>query len=130
MNRRTFLYGSIVAGTGLGITGIYLWNKDLKWKSHPFYYPYILSSICDDDTLRKIGSAYRRMVPVEDSKEKLLNLVNGKLNLKDGSKDNSVLIKELELNVEQDFKEEKIVKITGWILSITEARQCALLSLS
>jgi hypothetical protein len=130
MNRRTFLYGSIVAGTGLGITGIYLWNKESKWKRQPFYYPYILSGICDDDTLRKIGSTYRKMVPAEDSKEKLLNLINKKLNLKDKSKDNSVLVNELELNVEQDFREEKIVRITGWILSTTEARQCALLSLS
>jgi hypothetical protein len=130
MNRRTFLYGSIVAGAGLGITGIYLSNKESKWKSQPFYYPYILSAICDDETLRKIGFVYRKMVPAEDSKEKLLNLISTESNLKDNGKDNSVVVNELELSVEQDFREEKIVRITGWILSTTEARQCALLSLS
>jgi hypothetical protein len=130
MKRRTFIYGSLVAGTGLGITSMYLWNKDLKWKSQPFYYPYILSGICDDETLRKIGSAYRKMVPEENSKDKLLNLINRNLNLKENSNDNSKLTNELELKVERDFKEEKIVRIAGWLLSTTEARQCALLSLS
>jgi len=119
-----------MAGAGLGITGIYFWNKELKWKSQPFSYPYILSGICDYITLRNIGSAYRKMVPEENSKEKLWNLINRKLNFKGNAEDNSAVANELELNVEQDFKEQKIVRIIGWVLSTTEARQCALLSLS
>jgi hypothetical protein len=130
MKRRTFIYGSIVAGTGLGITGMFLWNKDLKQKSQPFYYPYILSGICDEETLRKIGSAYRKMAPEENSRDRLLKLINRNLNLKENNNDNSILTSELELKVERDFKEEKIVTIAGWVLSTTEARQCALLSLS
>jgi hypothetical protein len=32
--------------------------------------------------------------------------------------------------VETDFKSERLIVIKGWVLSQTEARQCALLSLS
>jgi hypothetical protein len=35
----------------------------------------------------------------------------------------------LNSNVHDDFKNAHIVVIKGWVLSITEARQCALLSL-
>ena len=42
--------------------------------------------------------------------------------------ENQVL--EIEKNVEMDFKEDKLIVIKGWIMSETEARQCALLSLS
>jgi len=37
---------------------------------------------------------------------------------------------EIEKIVEKDFKSERLFMIKGWILSETEARQCALLSLS
>ena len=37
---------------------------------------------------------------------------------------------EIEKNVEMDFKSDKFIVIKGWVISETEARQCALLSLS
>jgi hypothetical protein len=37
---------------------------------------------------------------------------------------------EIEKSVEMDFKADKLIVIKGWIMSETEARQCALLSLS
>lgn len=39
-------------------------------------------------------------------------------------------VMEIEKNVEMDFKADKLIVIKGWIMSETEARQCALLSLS
>jgi hypothetical protein len=35
----------------------------------------------------------------------------------------------LENKVENDFKTGKIAVIKGWVLSLTEARQCALFSI-
>ncbi len=37
---------------------------------------------------------------------------------------------EIEKTVELDFKSDKLIVIKGWVISETEARQCALLSLS
>jgi hypothetical protein len=36
----------------------------------------------------------------------------------------------LEMKVQQDFRAQKVLIINGWMVSQTEARQCALLSLS
>ena len=36
----------------------------------------------------------------------------------------------IEQHVEMDFKSDKLILIKGWVISETEARQCALLSLS
>ncbi len=131
MKRRTFLYSTAITGAGLGIAGYYYWNIDSRWKKEPLIYPYILSQICDEETLRKIGIAYRKSVPAENAKEKLLNLLNDKLDADPSSTDDHLtLVKKLELKVEREFKEKKIITISGWVLSITEARQCALFSLS
>ena len=130
MKRRTFVYSALVVGAGLGVTGIYFRNNETRWKSQPLGYPYILSGICDVETLRKIGTAYRKLVPEENSKEKLLNELNAGLTTRQLNSDRASLVNELELKVESDFKDHKLVTIAGWVLSKTEARQCALLSLS
>ncbi len=52
------------------------------------------------------------------------------LTTKQLNSDRASLVNELELRVESDFKDHKLVTIAGWVLSKTEARQCALLSLS
>jgi hypothetical protein len=36
----------------------------------------------------------------------------------------------LQRRIRQDFVEEKVVKLQGWILSATEARLCALTALA
>ena len=46
------------------------------------------------------------------------------------TKDLENQVMEIEKNVEMDFKADKLIVIKGWIMSETEARQCALLSLS
>jgi hypothetical protein len=48
----------------------------------------------------------------------------------DESTDSNLVNSVLEKKVRQDFQENKTVVVDGWILSVTEARQCALFSLS
>jgi hypothetical protein len=40
------------------------------------------------------------------------------------------LISTLQQQIRQDYVEERVVKLQGWILSVTEARLCALTALA
>ena len=70
--------------------------------------PEMLSSLADKKALREIGHEYLKQYPAE--KNQLQDLV-------------------IQSNVQTDFSKGNIVVIKGWVLSVTEARQCALLTL-
>ena len=70
--------------------------------------PEMLSSLTDKKTLREIGHEYLKQYPAE--KNQLQDLI-------------------VPQNVQSDFSKGNIVVIKGWVLSVTEARQCALLTL-
>ena len=69
--------------------------------------------------------SYRKQFPKEDDKTVLSKLLIGT----DVSKDRSALEKLLNQHIFDDFKTGKTVTAAGWILSVTEARQCALYSI-
>lgn len=85
--------------------------------------PLSLAEICTREKMIDLGLAYRHMSGENhaDSLRALLTL------------DRSGLFqnqrKQLEERIGEDFKQNNTVMIDGWLLSITEARQCALLSL-
>jgi hypothetical protein len=131
MKRRTFIYTGIAVATGLGLGGLFYWNKESKWKKEPFLYPFILSGFLDEESLRAIGNSYRVQRSGEDSKSTLMNAIRNGMpadQIRMNDLENQVL--EIEKNVEMDFKADKLIVIKGWVMSETEARQCALLSLS
>ncbi len=131
MKRRTFIYTAIVLTAVLGLGDLFLLNHESKWKKRPFLYPLILSNILDENWLRIIGNSYRVMKPDENSKEKLLNAITNEMHtMQDKTYDSPNQLNEIEKIVEMDFRSEKLIVIRGWVLSETEARQCALLSLS
>ncbi len=131
MKRRTFIITTAVIGTAAGITVFLKWPKGARWEKLPLMYPVILSGFCDDEVLRNLGISYRKIVPAEDSKEKLTTILTGGIRDKQiNSSDISAVASQLEVTVENDFKTGKILTLKGWIISVTEARQCALLSLS
>jgi ABC-type oligopeptide transport system substrate-binding subunit len=70
--------------------------------------PEMLSLLADKATLRQVGAAYLEQHPEE--KNRLQSLLS-------------------TADVQNDFVKGNIVVIKGWVLSVTEARQCALLSL-
>ena len=122
---------SAAAATGVVIAVLYNWKGEPQKRNPSIIDPLILSSFCDEQTLRSIGESYRNLTPEENSKEKLLNLLTSGLNMQNDSLKNvSAAVNKLELNIEKEFKEINLVTIKGWIISRTEARQCALLSLS
>jgi hypothetical protein len=131
MKRRTFIISAAVVGVAAGVTLYIKWPREPKWEKLPLQYPFILSGFCDEETVRKIGINYRDLVPAENSKEKLMDLLTRNFQNKLISlSDHSAVANQLEMYVEEDFKEGKFLNIKGWIISETEARQSALLSLS
>jgi hypothetical protein len=131
MKRRTFIYTGVAVAAGIGLSDLFLLNNEPKWKKLPFLYPFILSNILDEESLRVIGNFYRVKRPDENSKEKLLNaLTRGMHTNQSRMNDMANQAMEIEKNVEIDFKSDKLIVIKGWVISETEARQCALLSLS
>jgi hypothetical protein len=85
--------------------------------------PLFLSTICDAPTLRHIGKSYRTTTPAEAEEQKLISLLNT-----DGSQASDPA-HQLDAKARQDYAAGKTVTIDGWMISVTEARQCALYSL-
>lgn len=85
--------------------------------------PRSLAGICSREQLLELGNRYRE-ISGEDSRDSLINRI-----LQDYKGPPKKQADYLALSVEKDFKENRTVVVDGWLLSITEARQCALLSL-
>jgi hypothetical protein len=81
--------------------------------------PKFLAAICDIKTIHKIGTDYRATTPTEAKEDVLTQL------LTTGGDQPEQLIKK----VNDDFAAGRTVTIDGWVIAVTEARQCALNSL-
>jgi hypothetical protein len=88
--------------------------------------PYLFSQLVDDKTINETGQAYRKMHMAEDNKEKLSQLL---LIGKDATLSKGELQAILDKQVTADFKQGNTLVVKGWVMSVTEARQCALYSL-
>ena len=94
--------------------------------------PGTLGTINEASTISEIGATYMKKVPTESSET---DLVNRLLTDIDGSElptetDSAMLQKILIQKVKADFENGETIEINGWILSRTEARQCALYNLT
>lgn len=123
MKRRTF-----VIYTGVGVAAISLPIGCYQFQVPPYdpliSEPELLSYIWDAEAIEKAGALYREQFSEEDSEGQLvLKLLE---NLDGKSPEGSVL----QQKIVQDFEKGDIVMVDGWILSRTEARQCALFSLT
>lgn len=88
-------------------------------------HPHLLEIFRDDPLVRTLGTRYREMTPAENDAETLMRAI-----LADAAKEKSgPLAAQLQARVQQDFAQGRTVTLHGWILSVTEARQCALFSL-
>ncbi len=86
--------------------------------------PESLIPICDPTAIVEIGDQYLQMVPEYKEKAVLVK------ELTEGIQGtSSALSDHLEEKVMDDFSRGNLVEVSGWMLSRTEARQCALYSL-
>jgi hypothetical protein len=110
VQRRSFLFytvmGAITMTTGCG--------RQTDPRAVALETPDFLSHVCDTATIRQLGTAYRTQTPAEASEETLLGLLKPGVTAQ---------------TIKADYANGDIVTIKGWVLSRTEARQCALFSL-
>jgi len=120
MKRRKFITISTVGAAVIIVPTIYQIAK--RYESlNPLIYPQTLAQIWNEETIKIIGSEYLLQTPNENNRQILKHLI-----LENKSIIDSNLEKSLKDQIKKDFETKNIAIIDGWILSITEVRQCAL----
>jgi exosome complex RNA-binding protein Rrp42 (RNase PH superfamily) len=122
MKRREFIIGAIsVTAVSISVTYLFL-NRDIVYDPL-IAEPQSLSLIWDTETVIAVGNQYRVQYVDENSEQALAKKLVQNL-----SGTGEKMIKNLNQKIKEDFEEDSTILIDGWILSKTEARQCALLS--
>jgi hypothetical protein len=75
------------------------------------------------ERVTQLGVRYRAQTPGENSGDTLRSAI-------ERSRGSKLLAKSIDDVVEDDFANGRTVLVDGWVLSVTEARQAALLSIS
>ncbi|WP_160144199.1 hypothetical protein [Chryseolinea soli] len=122
MKRRDFVL-SAIGGIGfISIPTAYYCMRDVE-SGNPLSQPRSLSLIWDAKAIREIGNQYRVFVPEEESAQSLINLLRA-----GSSGTEASIVSQLNETITHDFETGNTILIDGWILSVTEVRQCALAS--
>src|SRR4051812_36298298 len=130
MKRRTFIYLSLAGAAGMGVPFVSCRNKNEALNKF-LAQPKFLSRICDAKTIREIGKVYKEEFAPEHKKEQLASELltdnSGKSFAETANQ--SSISSLLDQKIKQDFETGKTVVVKGWVLSATEAQQCAFFSL-
>lgn len=90
--------------------------------------PLFFSHLVDAKTIVEAGRAYRKANQNEDDKNALKSLLLAG-SVSSAAGDDKAIRAMLDSRVNSDFKTGKVTMVNGWVLSLTEARQCALFSI-
>jgi len=128
MKRRYFIVTSVLSLLGVGISFIRWFDNSSTERE--LAQPKFLSLLCDQSTIRMLGRAYLKLKPDETNDDVLLNDMLPENSHKLFLKKQDILIAELQIEkrIKQDFDTDNIIVVQGWVLSVTEARQCAFFS--
>jgi len=124
MKRRHFIMIGTAGIAAVSIPTAYYFLNDIDY-DRSLADPQSLSLIWDTETIKKIGNQYRLQMPSEKSERSLVKTLKAavsEVSLADAPN--------LEEIIKKDFETGNIIIVDGWILSRTEARQCALFSLT
>jgi hypothetical protein len=128
MKRRNFIISAFVVGTGLPVA--YYLEKH-NGSNNVLNKPDLLGRFCNEMELKSIGVKYRAIVPLENEKQKLRDLLlSDRSGQKIKSSDKILVAELIDKKTKEDFVSYNTIIINGWVISITEARQCALFSLT
>jgi len=89
--------------------------------------PVFLSRLLDANTIRAAGKAYLQKKPRENDDDKLIRLLAGNSSIANAA-DEKTIHQFLDEKIKHDFETGNTVLVNGWVLAVTEARQCALFS--
>ena len=118
LDRRQFL-SAAAAGAALTLVRTVAAERDTTLDAPDLAHPELLVAL-GPQTVREIGKAYRRLVPDEPDWPTLQAALRSRLRAASVSGEDPV---------RADFAAGRVIVIRDWMLSLTEARQCALFSL-
>jgi len=122
MNRKDFL---VLSGFGLAALSLpaACQLSQRRERLASLARPIELSKVCDTPALVAIGARYLKEAPTEGEEDLLADL------LSEGRKGPPDSLAQLLLErIRADYENNDTLILEGWLLSRTEARQCALLS--
>lgn len=124
MNRRHFI-ATTVGALALNLPDV--WRKanpsaEIRVLTQP-----ALRNMLGDRRVHELGVQYRERYPAEREAEILGAAILGGDTM--ALRDSPTLHATLAARIKDDFAAGRTVLLKGWVLSVTEARQCALFSL-
>lgn len=122
MTRRKFI---LILSTGAAVVGFYIYFvlHRMGTSANAVWIPGSLMNLMDKNTILDIGETYCAKTPEEGFENILwrhLGITGGQYSV-----DESTMTK----LIKKDFSSGNIRIINGWVLSVTEVRQCALFHL-
>lgn len=121
IKRRTFII--VIAALILAISSRWILRFFRNLFINPIGKPELLSLIINDNAIQAIGQKYRSQFPEESSEGQIIK------KLEESGVTNMSTTSTFETRIKEDFKTGKVQVVDGWVLSVTEARQCALFSI-
>jgi hypothetical protein len=120
MNRRKFLLLGTAGVAALSCSFGYYYYSNTTPSGNNLAKPYSLLQIMEPSTISDIGKKYLGTMPAEKNRKVLTQL------LQDLESPGSSVSEFIPAAIRNDFTANRLVIVNGWVLSQTEARQCAL----
>jgi hypothetical protein len=127
MKRRNFILLTTAGIAGAAFAFIHRWDELAGWGS-PFAQPQVLALITSRRNIKLLGKTYVQLFPGESNYNVLFNLLTDKQSNSNMmyESDTKMIRSRLKTKITADFQNDRIMVLEGWVLSLTEARQCAL----
>jgi len=123
MKRRDFLVGRSGVAV-ISVAGTYFYSiRDIDYDP-VIAEPFFLSHIWDNESILDAGKKYLSDASGEKDVQELVKRI-----VKNNGANGSESIQRINEQIADDFENHQTVLVDGWILSVTEARQCGLYSL-
>lgn len=126
MKRRDFIQLSAFATAAISLPLLNSCNPSSNERA--MSQPVFLSRLFDENTVKDAGKAYLKKASSENNEDKLVQLLAGNNNIINSTDEKSIH-QYLDKKIQSDFETGNTVLVKGWVLAVTEARQCALFSL-
>ncbi len=125
MDRRHFIASAAAGALGLGLSGA-AWETAPSANLQTLARPALLDML-GERRVRDLGMRYRAMYPAAcDANTLCADILDGD---RPPAADAPATRAYLNARIQGDFDAGRTMILKGWVLSITEARQCALFSL-
>ncbi|MGY4537915.1 tRNA G26 N,N-dimethylase Trm1 [Mucilaginibacter sp. UYNi724] len=122
MERRLFV--KLSAFTALALTLPFAESCSRGPKEMAVAQPFLFSHLVDSKTIKEVGANYLETHSAERDRKTLSQLLMGGKDVAN-FKQNEIQSM-LKKQVTADFKAGNVIQVSGWVMALTEARQCAL----